>query len=316
MMGAASHIKQLWARAPLRGKLALLILFSWVVIGVFAPWIAQSGSIVPFAYDDLQGLGASFLSPTSSSNAGMHWLGTDSVGRDVAAGMIHGARVSLVLCVLVITMSLIAGLLIGVMMGYFGDRDLKFNLGQLAWLVICVYLISYYKMDAVLRSFSLWSLIATVLVSIFLFAGLWLLDKLSFKKYSFPLDSIWQRIIEVKESLPNIFLLLAIAVVVTRPSVWTLAFTMILLYWVSIARHARIEMLKVKEEDYFIAAKAQGLPLWLTLYRHAIPNIMGPILVVVAFALSGIILMESSLSFLGIGLPLEEVTWGKLLITH
>ena len=140
-----------------------------------------------------------------------------------------------------------------------------------------------------------------------------LLHKLPIRQFPLPLDMIWQRLFELKESLPNLFILLAISAIVVKPSIWTLSMTLILLVWVNFARHARAQMLSIKKEDYMTAATASGMSTWRLLYQHALPNLLGPIMVVIAFTLSSVILIEAMLSFLGIGLPLETVTWGKIL---
>jgi len=306
-MSLTTNIKSAWLEADSNQKIALVIIGLWVMVALLAPILA------PFEYDKILGGNSSLLPPMGTSTAGLHLLGTDTLGRDVTSGMIHGARVSFIVCLLVISSSLVIGLLIGTVMGYFGDRGIKFNFIQLLWLAACIFFITYYKLDVLFHGLTKWSAFMVLLFTILVFSGLYMLDKLNLKKYNFPVDVIWQRVFEVKESLPNLFIILAIAAIIAKPSLWTLSFTLIILYWVTFARYARIEMMRVKEEDYIMAAKAEGVSTYQLITKHALPNIMGPLLVVIAFSLSGVILIESSLSFLGIGLPLQEVTWGKLL---
>ena len=302
-------MKQRWRALSLGGKLAWLIIAVWMVLAA----ISYLPGITAYQYDKVLGGSSSLLPPMSVGPAGTHWLGTDSIGRDVAAGMIHGAGVSLLLCIIVIAMSVVIGLGIGMAMGYYGDRGIRLNIIQYIWLLALAFFLVYYKSDILLRGYSWWSGGMVLLGSTLLIGGMYGLRKLPLRKYILPFDSLWQRVFEVKESLPSLFLLLAVTAIVAQPSIWTLAMTLVLLYWVTFARFARVEMQQIVNEDYISAAQAQGLSTLHIMIRHVLPNLIGPVLVVIAFSLSGVILVEASLSFLGLGLPLGEVTWGKLL---
>jgi peptide/nickel transport system permease protein len=72
-------------------------------------------------------------------------------------------------------------------------------------------------------------------------------------------------------------------------------------------------MLKVRNLEYIQAAQAQGLSEWRIILRHALPNSLAPVFVAVAFGVASAILIESSLSFLNVGVPVDTITWGKLL---
>jgi len=277
----------LWKSSKGSDRLAIVILLLWFFIAITSSFIAgNSWSLIPYAYDDILGSGSNFLAPLSKTDGNIHWFGTDSVGRDVAAGMVHGSKVSFLIALITISLSLVIGLFIGMVMGYFGDKNLKMNLAQISWTIFIIFIVTYYKTDILFEGWSWWSAFMTLMCTLFLFGGWYVLAKLPLKKYGTYIDTI---------------------------SILTLSFTMVMLYWVTFARFARGEMIQVKNEDYMTAAKAEGATHWQIIWNHALPNIMGPIMVVIAFSLSGVILLESSLSFLGIGLPLEEVTWGKLL---
>ncbi len=319
-MSVLRYISSFWRDASMRGKISVIIVLAWILVALLSPYIASnelllSGlhSPIGYSYSDVLGSGSSLLPPLSKSMGGIHWLGTDTIGRDVAASMVHGARVSFIISLLVIISSVLIGLLIGMVMGYFGDRDLSLNIPQYILLGVSVFYLAYYKTDLLLHGMSWWSAGMVVLSTIFLFLGWLLLGRINIRKFALPLDLIGQRIFELKESLPNLFLLLAVAAIVARPTIWTLAFTLMLLFWVTFARFARAEMQRIKDEDYITAAIAEGVSTYRLFLYHALPNMLSPILVVIAFSLSGVILIEASLSFLGIGLPLQEVTWGKLL---
>jgi peptide/nickel transport system permease protein len=83
--------------------------------------------------------------------------------------------------------------------------------------------------------------------------------------------------------------------------------------WTGIARLTRAEILRIKKLDYIQAAKALGYSQSRIIMRHALLNGLAPALVAIAFGVASTILIESSLSFLGIGLPIDTVTWGSML---
>jgi len=80
-----------------------------------------------------------------------------------------------------------------------------------------------------------------------------------------------------------------------------------------IARYVRAEMLKIREQRYIEASKAIGMSDLRILFRHAAPATLTPVIVAVAFGFSSAILLESALSFLGIGLPADHVSFGSML---
>jgi peptide/nickel transport system permease protein len=83
--------------------------------------------------------------------------------------------------------------------------------------------------------------------------------------------------------------------------------------WVGIARFVRGEFLKVRAMDYVAAAQSLGASDSRIMLRHVLPNAIAPVLVSMSFGVAGAILTESALSFLGIGVPAQLVTWGSLL---
>ena len=127
------------------------------------------------------------------------------------------------------------------------------------------------------------------------------------------MDTIVIKIIEIRKSFPGTFILLALTSLFAIPSVWNIVIIITLLGWTEFARFARAETLAVKEENYIKAATILGYDHFRILYKHILPNILPTLIVVACFNISGAILLESTLSFLGIGLPVEQVTWGKMM---
>ena len=121
------------------------------------------------------------------------------------------------------------------------------------------------------------------------------------------------KVIEIRKSFPGIFILLALVSLFAVPSIWNIVFIISLLSWTEFARFARAETLAVKEENYILSVKVLGFNDLRILFRHVLPNILPTLIVIACFSTGGAVLLESTLSLLGIGLPVEEVTWGKMM---
>ena len=134
-----------------------------------------------------------------------------------------------------------------------------------------------------------------------------------FKKHNVPIDMLLLKVIEIRKSFPGIFILLALVSLFAVPSIWNIVFIIALLGWTEFARFARAETLSVKEENYILSVKVLGFSDVRILVGHILPNILPTLIVMVCFSIGSAVLLESTLSFLGIGLPVEEVTWGKMM---
>jgi peptide/nickel transport system permease protein len=177
-----------------------------------------------------------------------HLFGTDRLGRDVMAGMIHGSRISLSIGFVAVGIAVIIGIILGACAGYFGS-----------WV-----------------------------------------------------DIVISRLFEIMISIPTFFLLITVAAIFP-PSIFLTMIIIGLTSWVGIARFTRSEFLRIRNLDYVSAAISIGVPNRSVMFRHILPNALAPVIVSVVLGIAGAILVESSLSFLGIGVPAELVTWGSIL---
>ena len=177
-----------------------------------------------------------------------HWLGTDQLGRDVAAGMIHGTRVSLTIGLVVVAIQLTIGVFLGGLAGYYAG----------------------------------WA------------------------------DMVLSRLFELMLAIPTFFLILTVAAVLP-PSIYNVMIILGLTGWVGIARFIRSEFLRLRNLDFVTAARALGVSNGSIMFRHILPNALAPVLVSASFGVASAILAESGLSFLGVGVPAELVTWGSIL---
>lgn len=121
------------------------------------------------------------------------------------------------------------------------------------------------------------------------------------------------RFIEMLNSVPALLLILSVVAVIRKPSILYIMAIIGLIRWTSIARFIRAELLKVRSLSYIEAAQAMGFSNARIITRHALPNALTAVLIAIAFGVANSILLESFLSFLGIGVDVAEVTWGTLL---
>lgn len=125
-------------------------------------------------------------------------------------------------------------------------------------------------------------------------------------------DTIITGLIDVMLSFPAFFLILTV-VAVLKPSIWNIMIVIGLTSWESPARFVRAEILSLREQEFIHAARAGGARGWRVIARHLIPNALAAVLVSATLGVAGAILTESSLSFLGFGVPPPDATWGNIL---
>lgn len=177
-----------------------------------------------------------------------HPLGTDNLGRDVLVRILYGSRVSLFVGFAAVLVACGAGILLGLLAGYYGGR----------------------------------------------------------------LDSLIMRAADVFMAYP--FMLLTISVIaVLGNSIFNLILVLGLSDWVTYARTVRGSVLSIKEKEFVTAARSVGTPDPVILRRHIFPNILSPVLVLGTVRVANIIIWESGLSFLGMGVPPPMPTWGRML---
>ncbi len=179
--------------------------------------------------------------------ADRHLLGTDSLGQDVLSQMLHAARLSVSIGLVSTGLSVLIGVTLGALMGYFGG-----------------------------------------LIELLLY-----------------------RAVEVFMSIPLLFLLIVAAGVLPR-NTYVMMIVIGCVTWTSAARFTRAEFLRLREMDFVQAARAAGLPVSSILFKHMLPNGVTPVLVDASFRIATAILIEATLSFLGLG-PANQASWGKLL---
>jgi peptide/nickel transport system permease protein len=184
----------------------------------------------------------------------MFLLGADRLGRDLLSRLIHGTRISMSIGLIGVSLSLLLGVVLGSISGYFGG-----------WV-----------------------------------------------------DTSIQRIIEVVSAMPTIPLWLGLAAAI--PLTWSpinvyfvITIIVSLLGWTGLAREVRGRFFALRNEDFVTAAKLDGSSERRVIFRHILPSLTSHILAVVTLAVPSMIIAETSLSFLGVGLKAPVVSWGVLL---
>jgi ABC-type dipeptide/oligopeptide/nickel transport system permease subunit len=127
------------------------------------------------------------------------------------------------------------------------------------------------------------------------------------------LDTVLMRLVDVVLSMP--FLLIAIVMqrVWDAPGVWTICVVLGVLSWTTLARVARAKTMEARELDYVQAARALGIRHVRILARHVLPNIIGPLIALATILVARMIIAESALSFLGLGVRPPTASWGSML---
>lgn len=308
-------------------------LSSWPAEFYSRSWREQSYQrviwpLVPYSAHTIDRRNTAFVGPFDQQDVPSlrfrHWLGTDATGRDVAAGMISGLRKALLVGLLSMAIAAMIGLSLGALAGYFGDEGLRLNRAQLFLLVLVLPFALFYAFIS--RSYALsesehplleWSISLMILIGLLglampaaRFLTRWAFFK---RRVKIPVDLLIMRFIETMNSIPVLLLVLAIAALLPTPSILYIILLIGFLRWTTIARFVRGELLRIRQLPYIEAARALGYRHWRIITRHAIPNALTPVFITVAFGIASAILIEASLSFLGIGVALEEVTWGSML---
>ncbi len=126
------------------------------------------------------------------------------------------------------------------------------------------------------------------------------------------MDNLLMRIVDLVMCFPSFFLLLMV-IAMLEPNIYNVMVVIALTSWPALARLVRAEVLSVKERDFIHAALALGIGKWRIIWRHIIPNVLAPVFVAMTLGVASAILVESGLSFLGLGVQPPTPSWGNIL---
>lgn len=231
-------MKKFW-KSMLRnpgGVIGLTLLFIAICIALFGPWV--------FPNSPWRMAQRPFLPPFTNP---MVTLGTDALGRDIFAGLIYGARVSLLVGLVSTTVALTIGVPMGAIAGYFGGK----------------------------------------------------------------VDDLMMRFTEFFQTIPS-FALAIVLVAILQPSIYSIVGAIAIVSWPPVARLVRGEVLSLRTREYVQAAVVTGQSNSWIIWREILPNTISPIIVLASLMVANAILLESSLSFLGLGDP-NLMSWGYMV---
>ena len=232
----------LWRDAWIRlraNRLATLSLFFFIFISILT---IIGPEVISTSYED-QDLNNTFAKPGST-----HFFGTDNLGRDLFARVLHGGRISLAVGFLATAVSLVIGVAYGMTSGYLGGKT----------------------------------------------------------------DALMMRIVDILYSLP--FTIFVILLMVLFGRNFVLLFIAIgAVEWLTMARITRGQTLGLKEAEFIEAARALGYSHSRILFRHILPNLIGPVIVYATLTVPAVMLLEAVLSFLGLGVQAPMSSWGSLI---
>ena len=127
------------------------------------------------------------------------------------------------------------------------------------------------------------------------------------------IDALISRFVDAALSIPAILLLIVVIALWGHISVVALTLLLAGVGWFAVSRIVRAETLAVRDSDFVVAARALGMPPWRILFRHVLPNALGPALVTATLAVGNTILLEAGLSYLGIGVRPPTPSWGNII---
>ncbi len=128
-----------------------------------------------------------------------------------------------------------------------------------------------------------------------------------------PVDGAVMRLTEILLSVPSLLVVVLIQAVLGKATVLSISLVLGLTGWMSMAKVVRAEVRRIREGEYVAAARAMGGRFFYVLFRHLAPNFWSSILFMVVMNVRSAMMAEATLSFMGLGLPLEVISWGSML---
>jgi peptide/nickel transport system permease protein len=125
-------------------------------------------------------------------------------------------------------------------------------------------------------------------------------------------DMLFMRLTDMVMSFPSLVIIITLVAVI-GPSIYNSMFAIGVLGWPGLARLVRGQFLSLREQDFVTAAECIGAPRMQIIFRHILPNAVGPIIVASTFGVASAILLEAGLSFLGLGVQIPTPSWGNML---
>jgi peptide/nickel transport system permease protein len=236
VLAGTPHKRTARRAASLQKWLAFTVVIVVCACALFTEWLAPFDPV------------AIALSDTFSAPAVTHWMGTDQLGRDILSRAMFGARVSLAIALIVVTLAGVLGTLLGVIAGYVGGT----------------------------------------------------------------LDALIMRLADMQLAFPAVILALVLAGVI-GVNMTNLVVVLTLANWARFARVIRGEVLSLKTREFVLLARLSGAGPWWVMRKHIVPNIAGTFVVLATLDIGSVIILEATLSFLGLGVQPPMASWGSMI---
>jgi ABC-type dipeptide/oligopeptide/nickel transport system permease subunit len=285
-------------------RLGLGMVLALVVFSVVAPWLSPHDATTS-EFERAVGpdgpVGPCLAFP----------LGADRLYRDVLVRLAIGGRISLGIGVAATAIATVLGTIVGVVSGYFeGSRGARIPYG-VAVVVLGFTATFVYGPEGFSRLMSSHHGLPVVLSFAALAALVYGLRERP--GFDVGLDTVLMRVVDVGLAFPFLLLVLAIGSVFERTSATTILLTLGLSGWLGIARVVRAKTIAVKGQEFVHAARALGQSTPRILALHILPNVSGPVVVLSTLSVAQMIVAESALGFLGVGISPPTPTWGYML---
>jgi len=255
------------------------------------------------------------LAPEAIPRPGIYLFGTDDLGRDVFSRMMQGAWVSLTVGFVAVGISVLIGIILGGLSGYYGQNAVT------ADQVIAAVLVTVGTGLLIAKAVPAGVLLLIGGILCFIFSQ-WMKKRVQkraetgwsrfFWMRAIGVDTLIMRFVDIMLCFPSFFLILTV-VALLPPSIYNIMIVIGLTSWMGTTRFVRAEFLSLRELDFVTAARALGVSNGRIIFRHMVPNAIGPVLVSATIGIATAILTESALSFLGLGVPPPHATWGNIL---
>jgi peptide/nickel transport system permease protein len=255
------------------------------------------------------------VTPEAVPRLGLYLFGTDELGRDVFARMMQGAWVSLTVGFVAVGISVIIGIILGGISGYYGQNAVTVQ--QVIAVVLPIV-----GMGLLVTKATTPGALLLILGALYVVFSRWWKKRvrtwaetgwnrmLSMRAIS--IDTLVMRFVDIMLCFPSFFLILTV-VALLPPSIYNIMIVIGLTSWMGTTRFVRAEFLSLREQDFVTAARALGVSNRRIIFRHMVPNAVAPVLVSATIGIASAILTEAALSFLGLGVPPPHATWGNIL---
>ncbi len=241
-----------------------------------------------------------------------HWMGTDYLGRDVFANVVNGIKLALKISSIASFLAILIACFLTYLIGLQSMNRNPINLLKMIGLLLLMSVFVFYVVWLLQLTYDV--VIVFFVLSLF-FIGLffWQNRKNKLDNWIVNWDPMVLKVLEIFRVLPALIWILMIVGYFNTKGEWTLITIIGLLIWPYYTRLLRSEMFDILSEDYIKSARLSGHTFYQIYIRHIIPNILMPILIAFTYSVSSIILLEATLSFLGIGLSSDINSLGQMI---